>query len=147
MAIAYGFSVNQCLVQYLHLRSVTISNEEVDILADSFEDYLYLLHLDLSQNRIEGTRGGAAITRILARKPHLKGGQEILHLNISNNKLGSGGLATIVQYLITDDSHEDLTLNVGYNGIEEIRLLTAIDSSSDKIFNVKNLILDGNLFR
>ena len=82
LAIAYGFSINQCLIQFLNLRAVVMCNSEVEMLADSFEDYLYLSHLDLSQNRIQGTRGGAAIARMLARKPHLRGGQEIKSLNL-----------------------------------------------------------------
>ena len=82
LALSYGFGLNQCLVQFLNLRAVTLGNMEVEMLADSFQDYLYLLHLDLSQNRIEGTRGGAAIARILGRKPHLSGGQNIQLLNL-----------------------------------------------------------------
>ena len=68
LALSYGISLNRCVIQFLHLQSVTVGNEEIEMLADSLQDYLYLLHLDLSQNRLEGTRGGAVVSRILTRK-------------------------------------------------------------------------------
>lgn len=147
VAISYGFSLNQCLIQYLHLRSVTIGNEEVEMLADSLEDYLYLLHLDLSENRLEGMRGGILINRILARKCRKRGGQDLEYLNLANNNLGQDGFAAITHQLILSDCYERLTLNVANNCIEEIRLLIPIDSNSERIFNVSNLTLDGNLFK
>ncbi len=48
LAIAYGLSVKCCLVQFLYLSSVTLGNDEAEVLAEALEDYLYLLHLDLS---------------------------------------------------------------------------------------------------
>ena len=48
LALAYGFSLNKCLVQFLYLKSVGLGNDEVEMLADSLLDYLYLTHLDLS---------------------------------------------------------------------------------------------------
>ena len=62
MAIAYGFMQNKCLIQNLYLRSTTLGNDEVEILADSLTDYLYLQVLDLSYNRLEGNRGGQALS-------------------------------------------------------------------------------------
>ena len=43
LAISYSLNVNTCLVQFLKLRSVTMCNEDVELLADSLQDYLYLL--------------------------------------------------------------------------------------------------------
>ena len=67
-AIAYGIVSGKSLVQFLHLRSVTLSNDEGEILAEALEDYYFLTDLDLSQNRLEGARGGNAIGKILNRK-------------------------------------------------------------------------------
>ena len=33
LAIAYGFSMNRSLIQYLHLKSTTIGNEELELIA------------------------------------------------------------------------------------------------------------------
>ena len=35
LALAYGFSHNCCLIQFLNLKSVTLGNEEVNLLASS----------------------------------------------------------------------------------------------------------------
>ena len=125
---------------------MTLGNEEVNLLASSLQDYLYLLHLDLSSNMLEGPRGGTVVSRILSRKCYLRGGQDIEYLNLANNKLGSGGFAAITQQLIVNN-YENLTLNVAYNGIEEIHLLVAFNANADLIFDVTNLNLEGNVIR
>ncbi len=48
LAIAYGLSMNRSLIQYLNLRATTISNDEIELIAEALENYLYLLHLDLA---------------------------------------------------------------------------------------------------
>ena len=115
LALAYGFSLNLCVVQILHLRGVQLGNEEVEMFADSLQDYLYLLHIDLSQNRLEGTRGGAAINRILGRRCKDFGGVDLEHLDLANNKLGNGGFAAITHHLITNEDYDTLTLNLSNN--------------------------------
>ena len=47
---------------------------------------------------------------------------------------------------MVSNDFDNLTLNVGFNEIEEVRLLMVLDSNSDYVFNVSNLILDGNIF-
>ena len=47
LAIALGISAHRCQVQFLHLRAVTIGNEEIEFLADALQDYYQLMHLDL----------------------------------------------------------------------------------------------------
>ena len=125
---------------------MTIGNDEVEVIVDALQDYLFLIQLDLSHNRLEGTRGGAVISRMFTRQCQQRGGQELEHLNLSNNKLGSGGFAAITHQLIVND-YEELTLDVSYNEIKEVRLLVALDIASDRAFNVSSLILDGNTFR
>ena len=87
LAISYSLHVNSCLVQFLKLRSVTMCNEDVELLADSLQDYLYLLSLDLSHNRLEGARAGIAIAKILSRKCLVRGGRDLSDLNLSYNKI------------------------------------------------------------
>ena len=122
---------------------MTLSNEDVDLLADSLQEYIYLIYLDLSQNRLEGARGGTVITRLLSRHCASRGGFDIQHINLANNKLGSGGFSTITTHLIFN-SYDSLTLNMAQNGIEEIHLQVSFNANIDLLFSVTNLILDGN---
>ena len=105
------------------------------------------MHLDLSQNRLEGTRGGAAINRILGRRCKDFGGVDLKHLDLANNKLGNGGFAAITHHLITNEDYDTLTLNISNNEIDEVRLFVPLDAGSDLLLNITNLILDGNIFR
>ena len=75
-------------------------NEDIELLADSIQDYLYLLKLDISHNRLEGVRAGAAIARILSRKCLVRGGRDISDLNLSYNKIQETGFACIVHELL-----------------------------------------------
>ena len=103
----------------LNLRAITLSNDDVEILADSLKNYIYLTHLDLSHNRIQGSRGGSAISKILTRRMQDDhGGLDLEHLNLSNNKLGGFGCGEILIELLNDGSKLD-TLNLGYNSIED----------------------------
>ena len=90
---------------------MTLSNEDVDLLAESLQDYIHLLYVDLSQNRLEGVRGGTVITHLLSRNCASRGGSDIQHINLANNKLGSGGFSTITTHLIIN-SHDVLALNM-----------------------------------
>ena len=125
---------------------MTLGNDEAEILADALEDYLYLLHLDLSKNRLEGAKGGAAIARIIMRKIVPRGGVQILNLNVAYNKLGNLGFGAIVHVLLHPEGFLE-RLNVGYNGIDDVRLLMSIETLYDRIFLVQYLILDGNPFK
>ena len=87
------------------------------------------------------------INKILGRKSSQLGGWDLRHLNLSSNKLGCGGFAAITHQLLTNLDYDKLTLNVSYNEIEEVRLLLALDANTDRIFNVTNLIMDGNIFQ
>ena len=71
------------------------------MLADTLEDYLYLLYLDLSHNRIEGARGGSALARIIARNVLPRGGVENLqNVTVAHNRLGTAGFAALLQVLL-----------------------------------------------
>lgn len=54
MAIAAGFRSSNCLIQLLFMKSVSLSNSELEVIADSLEYYPYLHSLDISENRLEG---------------------------------------------------------------------------------------------
>jgi Ran GTPase-activating protein (RanGAP) involved in mRNA processing and transport len=133
LAIAYGLSLKSCLVQFLNLRSVTLQNDEAEVLAESLEDYLHLLHLDLSYNRIEGARGGTAIARIIMRRVVSRGGMQLQNLNLAHNKLGNSGFAAIVHVLLHPQSFLG-RLNVSYNEISDVKLLSHADSLYEYIF-------------
>jgi len=128
------------------LRSTTISNYEIELIADSLDNYMYLLSLDLSQNRIEGTRGGQAIAKIIGRHISKKGGVDIESINLSHNKLGDGGFCAINLELLTPDSDLE-SLNVAYNSITNIKLGIVLEAVSEKTYAVKSLRLDGNTFK
>ena len=87
------------------------------------------------------------INKILGRQSSQLGGWDLEHLNLSLNRLGCGGFAAITHQLLTNLDFDNLTLNVSYNEIEEVRLLLVLDASTDRIFNVTNLVLDGNIFQ
>ena len=73
--------------------------------------------MDLSHNRLEGSKGGAAISRIISRGMNRKGGSEIQVLNLSYNKLGDMGFAAITHELLNPDTFIE-TLNIGFNGMQ-----------------------------
>lgn len=80
---------------------MTIGNLEVEALADTLDHYYYLLHLDLSHNRIEGLRGGTAIARIIARNVEPQGGvRNLRNLSVAHNKLESAGFGAILSVLV-----------------------------------------------
>ena len=99
IALAYGFGAKNCLIQFLHLRSVTMGNDELELFAEALQDYHHLTEIDLSFNRIEGARGGAAISSIINRGMNRHGACDLEELNLSNNKLGDLGFASIVNEL------------------------------------------------
>lgn len=113
-AIAFGLRSNNCLVQYLHLRSVTLGNDDAELIADSLADYHYLLHLDLCHNRLEGIRGGAACCRILGRDMKSRGGVNLQHFNLAHNKLGDSGFSLIINALLEPTIDVEV-LNLSYN--------------------------------
>ncbi len=143
LAIAYGLSMNRSLIQYLNLRATTISNDEIELIAEALENYLYLLHLDLAENRLEGARGGNAIAQILRRKMTERGGVNIESIILSRNKIGDKGATAIVTELLNPGVELD-SLNLAHNDITNLKVDAAFDGVSDKILVVKNLILDGN---
>jgi hypothetical protein len=61
MAIAAGFRSSHCLIQLLFMKSVSMNNSELAIIADSLEHYPYLHSLDISENRLEGIQAGKSI--------------------------------------------------------------------------------------
>ena len=130
----------------MHLRAVTIGNEEIEFLADALQEYYQLLHLDLAQNRIEGTRGGAAIAKILSRSMKKRGGEDLIYLDLARNALSDGGFAAINHQILVSDAQIE-TINFAHNGITEIRLFVALDAFQERIYSVINLILDGNDFK
>ena len=75
----------------------------------------------MSYNRIEGNKGGQAIGKIITRGMNRKGGDEIKLINLSHNKLGELGCASIINELLIPETFIE-TLNLGYNQIEEIKL-------------------------
>ena len=148
LAIAYSLSQQRSLIQYLHLRSVTIDNEDIELLAASLQDYMYLLHLDLSHNRIEGQRGGAAIASIISRVTTKENGRTALkHLNLAYNNLGTSGFLAMNEEVLLVNGNIIETLNVSYNDITKIRFPGGNEPSTDKFYCVTKLILDGNVFK
>lgn len=51
------------------MKSVSLNNSELEVIADSLEKYPYLHSLDISENRLEGMQAGKAIAQILLRRP------------------------------------------------------------------------------
>ena len=100
MALAYGFSVNQCLIQSLYLRSLTLGNDEIELLAEALHDYKYLTEIDVSHNRLEGNKGGAAVSKMIARGMNRRGADDLRLINLSHNKLGDFGCAAIINELL-----------------------------------------------
>lgn len=144
-ALAYGLRSHSCVLQFLNLRSVLLANSDLLKLAESLKEYIHLLHLDLSSNRIEGSRGGEIIASILARRCTKARGSDLEFLNLANNRLQSGGFSEITHQL-TICEYGDLNLNVANNEIDEILLLVAFNPNADRVFRVSNLTLDGNEF-
>ena len=60
---------------------------------------MIIRNLDLSENRIEGARGGQAIARIIKRQNEKYGGQNLQVLTMGHNKLGSAGFLFVAQAL------------------------------------------------
>ena len=143
MALAYGFSVNQCLIQFLHLRSLTLGNYEIELLAEALHDYKYLTEIDLSHNRLEGSKGGGAISKLIARGMNRKGGDDLKLLNLSHNKLGDFGCAAIINELLQPGAFIE-TLNLSCNQMEEIKFTVALEPGTERIFAVTNFNLDEN---
>ena len=85
-AVAISMGINKTRVQFLHLSSVTIGNEEVELLAESLQSNPLIQELDLSHNRIEGARGGQAIASIIARRLG-DDAEEVTVINLSHNNL------------------------------------------------------------
>mmetsp|Transcript_8870 Transcript_8870/g.12142 ORF Transcript_8870/g.12142 Transcript_8870/m.12142 type:complete len:144 (+) Transcript_8870:636-1067(+) len=114
MSVALGFCKGKSLIQHLSLRSTTLGNDEVEALADSLEDNLFIKHLDLSENRLEGSRAGHAIARIIQRQNEQKGGENIEDLILSHNKLGVNGFHPINAVLLAHNISV-VKLDLGYN--------------------------------
>ena len=125
------------------MRSLTLGNDEIELLAEALHDYKYLTEIDLSHNRLEGGRGGQAISKMINRGMNRKGGEEIKTLNLSYNKLGDLGCAAIITELLKTNTFIE-TLNLGYNQLEEIKLHVTLEPGTERIFAATNLTLDGN---
>lgn len=105
-----------------------------------------ILTIDLSHNRLEGARAGHAIAKILSRRMIVHGGEDLREINLFNNRLGDSGFSAINNELLHPESFIE-TLNIGQNHIEEIRINLPLDFSSNRIYSVTNLVLDGNEFK
>lgn len=116
------------------------------MLADALQEYKYLQEIDLSYNRIEGQRGGQAIGKIIDRCMNRRGGNDLKMVNLSHNRLSELGFAFIINELLIPQTSVEI-LNVGFNQIEEIRLYTALEPGTERIFSLKNLTLDGNVIK
>ena len=78
------------------MRSLTLGNDEIELLAEALHDYKYLTEIDVSHNRLEGTKGGAAVSKMISRGMNRKGGDDLKLLNLSHNKLGNFGCAAVI---------------------------------------------------
>jgi len=77
-AIGRALTGKNCLVQHLYLKSVSMNNQEIKILAKSLECYPYIHTLDVSDNRLTGKEAGIALASIIRRQtdePEFGGGQ------------------------------------------------------------------------
>jgi hypothetical protein len=83
----------------LFMKSVSLSNLELGIIADSLINYPFLHTLDVSENRLEGKSAGESLALIIRRKPNLVGGIQISRIFASNNLIGSKGFQEICQAL------------------------------------------------
>ena len=115
----------------LHLRSLTISNDDIELISDGLQDYMFLTHLDLSYNRVSGSRGGTAIARIISRNMEEKGGLNLDYLNVSNNRLGEYGFTNILSELLNDDNKLQ-NLNIGYNNIDKYIMVVNLEKSTER---------------
>ena len=99
LAVAHGFYFNTTLIQSLCLRSTTLGNEEVEAIAESLEDNLFIRHIDLAENRLEGARAGYALARIIKRSNEKFGGENLQTVILAHNKLGPSGFHAITTAL------------------------------------------------
>ena len=144
LAVAKGFYQNKTLIQTLSLRSTTLSNEEVELIAESLDSNMFIRQLDLAENRLEGTRAGNAIARILKRKNEKRGGDDLQILILAHNKLGPSGFLAIT-YALALPSVGVQKLDISYNDIRTLKQMRGVNENSpDFNFGVVSFIFDGN---
>ena len=101
LGVALGLSQGRSLIQQLSLRSTTLGNEEIEAIAEALEDNLFVTHLDFAMNRIEGSRGGQALAKILMRQNQIKGGENIQDIVLAHNRLGPSGFQILSVALLS----------------------------------------------
>jgi hypothetical protein len=69
----------------LFMKSCSLSNLELGIIADSLVNYPYLHTLDVSENRLEGKDAGLSLASIIKRRMNLKGGIQTQIIIAANN--------------------------------------------------------------
>jgi len=94
-ALAAGFSAGKSLVQMLYMKSVSLSNNELAVLAEGLENYPFLHTIDLAENRLQGREAGVYLARIIKRQTNLKGGFQLDCLLLGHNKIGTKGFEEI----------------------------------------------------
>ena len=65
---------------------------------------------------------------------------------MSHNRLQDGGAGQVMKILYEPGVTLE-TLNIGYNGIEVLRIGASADATSDGTIPVQHLVLDGNVFK
>ena len=75
------------------------------------------------------------------------GREKLKHLNLSKNSLGIRGFMAMNEEVLKVNGNIIETLNIGYNGITEVRFPMGIEPSNEKVYGAINLILDGNVFK
>ena len=130
----------------LYLKSVSLNNGELEIIANALTNYLYLHTLDISDNRLEGKEAGASIAKIIDRKTNLKGGIQLNTLFCSNNNLGTKGFKQICKVLANEGDRVDAmleNLDIHNNNISNITMTFNGDRG---YMYLKHLVLDNNKF-
>jgi len=130
----------------LYMKSVSLNNVELEIIANALVNYPYLHTLDVSENRIEGKEGGLHLARIIDRKMNLKGGIQLNTLLSAFNNLGSKGFKQICKKLKNEGDREDTMLeylDVRGNNIDNVLIKFSADRG---YMYLRQLIMDDNKF-
>lgn len=126
------------------MKSVSLSNNELAVIAEGLKHYPYLHTMDLSDNRLEGKEAGRSIARIIVRQTNMEGGYQVNTLLLANNKVGTDGFTRICKALALRNQVYLQKLDLANNHIDDVK----INFKSDKHYTqLTHLCLDGNKFR
>lgn len=130
----------------LYMKSVSLNNVELEIIANALENYPYLHTLDVSENRIEGKEGGYHLAKIIDRKMNFKGGIQLNTLLCAFNNIGSKGFKQICKILKNEGDRNDTmleNLDIRGNNIDNVLITFRGDRG---YMYLKQLIMDDNKF-